>query len=215
MKEIKTVALLLVGVGVGIGYLIWGYRGAPETPPPDTWRISPRTAGGTAEDVSAYKRRIAELEAAVDERDAELLAAFYAPPATTVYEAEAPAGQPDSLTWEWTERGGGSGLADFGARDVAMTWNPWRFAVDVELTRERDGRLGATVSTCEPGLELEETRFYADDPWKVKWYEKFEAGVGAGYGNGLVGEVHAGWTVSAQRDRRGETYLLRKTWQLF
>jgi len=99
-----------------------------------------------------------------------------------------------------------------------MSWYPWRFGVDVEITRERDGRLGVTVSTNEPGLELEETRFYADDPWKPKWYERFDAGAGVGYGDGLTGEVHAGWggwTVSAQRDRRGETYLIRKTWQLF
>jgi hypothetical protein len=57
-------------------------------------------------------------------------------------------------------------IADFGRRDVTMNWNPWRFGVDVEFTREADGRLGATVSTNEPGLELEQTRFYADDPWK-------------------------------------------------
>jgi|GEM_PF-2432275 len=228
MNRIKTfggvvAAALILGAGVGIGYLIWGYRGAAAGPPPATWRASPRTAGGTAEDLSAYKRRIAELVAAVDERDAELLAAvqadFYAPPATVVYEAESPAEKPDVLTWTWLERGGGSGLADFSSRDVAMTWNPWWFAVDVELTRERDGRLGATVSTDEPGLELEQTRFYADDPWREKWYEKFDAGAGVGYGDGLTGEVHAGWggwTVSVQYNQRGErTYLLRKTWQLF
>ena len=42
--------------------------------------------------------------------------------------------------------------------------------------------------------------------------------VGVGYGDGLAGEVHAGWggwAVSAQRDRAGETYLLRKTWEFF
>jgi hypothetical protein len=68
------------------------------------------------------------------------------------------------------------------------------------------------------GLELEQTRFFADDPWKEKCYEKFNAGVAAGYGDGLTGEVHAGWggwTMSAQRDRRGKTYLLRRTWGFF
>ncbi|MGD8719586.1 MAG: hypothetical protein PVH29_12300 [Candidatus Zixiibacteriota bacterium] len=227
MKKLRAaggvIAVALVfGAGVGAGYIIWGYQGTPENPLVETWRVSPRTAGGTAEDLSAYERRIEELETALAQRDAELLAAvqadFYAPPATSVYEAEVPEGQPDALTWEWTERGGGSGLADFAERDVEMNWNPWRFAVDVELTRERDGRLGATVSTNEPGLELEETRFYADDPWEKKWYEKFEVGVGVGYGDGLVGEVHGGWdgwNVSAQRDRLGETYLVRKTWGLF
>ena len=141
-----------------------------------------------------------------------------APPATTVREADVPEEQPDVLTWTWLERGGGSGVADFARRDVTMNWNEWRFGVDVEWTREADGRLGATVSTNESGLELEETRFYADDPWKKKWYEKFEVGVGVGYGDGLTGEVHAGyagWTVSAQRGQRGETYLMRKTWEFF
>ena len=129
--------VVTIGVGVTIGYFIWGYRGGGGDAV-STWRESPQTAGCTAAELNKYKRRIADLES-LRERDAELLAAvqadFYALPATTVYEAEAPEGQPDVLTWEWLERGGGSGLADFGRRDVRMDWNPWRFAVDVELTR--------------------------------------------------------------------------------
>ena len=227
MKKIKAfagaaAALLLIGVGVGIGYLIWGYRGAPEEPPPETWRVSERTAGGTAEELSAYKRRIAELEEAVEERDAELLAAvqadFVAAPATVVYEAEVLEEQPDTLTWTWLERGGGSGLADFARRDVTMNWNPWRFAVDVEWTREADGRLGATVSTNEPGLELEQTKFYAEDPWKEKWYEKFEVGLAGGYGNSYAVQGHAGWggwSIYIQHDRARKLYLVGKSWAPF
>ncbi len=93
------------------------------------------------------------------------------------YETEVPKEQSEILTWEWTERGGGSGVADFARRDVTMKWNEWRFAVDVETKRERDGRLGATVSKDEPGLELEQKEFYADDPSKRKWWEKFEVGI--------------------------------------
>ena len=40
----------------------------------------------------------------------------------------------------------------------------------------------------------------------------------SGYDDGLTGEVHAGyagWTVSVQRDQRGESYLVRKTWRFF
>jgi hypothetical protein len=227
MKKIKAaggvVAVLLIfSAGVGAGYLIWGHRPGGVAEPLATWRVSRRTAGRTAEPIEKYERRIAELEEAIEQRDAELLAAvqadFVAPPATTVHGAEVPEEQPDVLAWEWTERGGGSGLADFARRDVRMDWYPWQFPVDVELTREADGRIGVTVSTDEPGLELEQTKFYAEDPWKKKWYEKFEAGVGVGYGDALTGEVHAGWggwNVSAQRDQRGETYMVRKTWRFF
>jgi len=80
------------------------------------------------------------------------------------YETEVPKEQSEILTWEWTERGGASGVADIARRDVTMKWNEWRFAVDVETKRERDARSGLTVSMDEPGLELEQTQFYADDP---------------------------------------------------
>lgn len=205
-----------VGVGVGIGYLIWGYRGGGGEAV-DEWRVSSQTAGGTAKDLSAYERRIEELEEALEERDAELLAAvqadFVAPAETVVYEAEA---IDQTLAWTWLERGGGTGLADFARRDVEMRWNDWRFAVDVELTREKDGRIGATVSTNEPGLELEETRFYADDPWKERWYQKFQAGLAGGYGDGFTAQGQfgwGGWVVYAQRSGlfepgRGDTTVL-------
>lgn len=195
--------LFTVGVGIGIGYLIWGYRsGGGEAV--SEWRVSQKTAGRTAEKLSAYERRIDELE-----RDAELLAAvqadFVAPAETVVYEAEV---KDQTLRWEWLERGGGTGLADFARRDVTMDWNRWDIAVDVELTREKDGRLGATVSTNEPGLVLAETRFYADDPWKEKWYEKFEAGLAVGYGAGATAQGHlgwGGWAVYFQRNQLFET----------
>lgn len=83
-------------------------------------------------------------------------------------------------------------------RDVTMNWNLWRFAVDVELACEAGGRIGVTVTTDEPGLELAQTKFYTDNHWKEKWWQKFEVGVG--YGEGHTGEVHAGWggwTISA------------------
>lgn len=99
-----------------------------------------------------------------------------------------------------------------------MNWNPWRFAVDVEFTRERDGLLGATVSTDEPGLEFAETKFYAEDPWKKSWYEKFEAGVGVGYGDGVTVQGQAGWggwNVYVQRDRAGEAYMIGNSWEFF
>lgn len=221
MSKFKTftgimAVLVTVGVGIGIGYLIWGYRGGGGAPVSE-WRVSQKTAGRTAEKLSAYKRRIAELEEAAEERDAELLAAvqadFVAPAETVVYKAEV---KDQTLEWEWLERGGGTGLADFARRDVTMNWNDWRFAVDVELTRERDGRLGATVSTDEPGLVLAETRFYADDPWKEKWYEKFEAGLAGGYGDGFTAQAHfgwGGWAVYAQRSglfepERGNTTVM-------
>ena len=209
--------LATVGVGIGIGYLIWGYRGGGGEAV-SKWRVSQRTAGGTAEDLSVYERRIEELEKALEERDAELLAAvqadFVAPAETVVYEAEV--SEPDVLMWTWPERGGGTGLADFARRDVEMRWNDWRFAVDVELTREKDGRIGATVSTDEPGLELAETRFYADDPWKESWYQKFQAGLAGGYGDGFTAQGHVGWdgwVVYAQRSGlfdpdRGDTTML-------
>ena len=199
--------VITIGVGVTIGYFIWGYHGGGGDAV-STWRASPQTAGGTAADIREYKRRIAELGESLGERDAELLAAvqanFYAPPATTVYAAEVPEGQPEVLTWEWMERGGGSGLADFGRRDVRMDWNPWRFGVDVEITREKDGRLGATVSTNEPGLELEQVQFFADDPWKEKWYQKFEAGLAVGWGAGCTAQGHlgySGWNIYLQRNQ--------------
>lgn len=231
MKQMKWFAgaaavLATIAIGVGIGYLIWGYHGGGGEAV-STWRASQRTAGGTAADIGEYKRRIAELET-LRERDAELLAAvqadFYAPPATTVYEAEVPEGQPEVLTWEWAERGGGSGLADFGSRDVRMDWNPWRFAVDVELTREKDGRLGATVSTNEPGLELEQVQFFADDPWKEKWYQKFEAGLAIGWGSGCTAQGHlgySGWNIYLQRNQilgnepADSTVMVGKDWRFF
>ncbi len=77
---------------------------------------------------------------------------------------------------------------------------------------------GATVSTNEPGLELEETRFYADDPWKKKWYERFEAGLAGGYGNGFAVQGHVGWggwNVYLQHDRTGETCMFGLKWDLF
>ena len=208
--------LVTVGVGIGIGYLIWGYRGGGGEAISE-WRVSQRTGGRTAEKLSAYKRRMAELEEAIEERDAELLAAvqadFVAPATTTVHEAEV---KDQTLAWTWLERGGGTGLADFARRDVRMNWNAWQFAVDVELTREKDGRLGATVSTDEPGLELKETRFYADDPWKEEWYRKFEAGFAGGYGDGFTAQGHVGWdgwAVYAQRSglfeqERGDTTVM-------
>ena len=200
--------LVTVGVGIGIGYLIWGYRGGGGEAISE-WRVSQRTGGRTAEKLSAYKRRMAELEEAIEERDAELLAAvqadFVAPAATTVHEAEV---KDQTLAWTWLERGGGTGLADFARRDVRMDWNEWRFGVDVELTREKDGRLGATVSTNEPGLELEQVQFYADDPWKEEWHQKFEAGLAVGYGRGATAQGHLGWgpwAVIFQRDQLFET----------
>jgi hypothetical protein len=74
------------------------------------------------------------------------------------------------------------------------------------------------VSTNEPGLELERTRFYADDPWKPKWYEKFEVGLAGGYGDGFIVQGHAGWSgwnLYVQHGRHGETYMVGKDWTLF
>ena len=199
--------VVTIGVGVAIGYLIWGYRGGGGEPV-DRWQVSKQTMGVTAEDIAGYKCRIAELEEDGKRREAELLAAvqadFYAPPATTIYEAEVPEGQPEVLTWTWLERGGGSGLADFGERDVRMDWNRWFVPVDVEVTREADGKLGVTVSTTEKDLELEQVKFYADDPWKEKWYEKFEAGLAVGWGAGCTVQGHAGysgWNIYLQRNQ--------------
>ena len=119
MRTVKitlwTVIVMVLAIGaVVVACRIIRARFAEE--PPATWRVSPRTAGETAEDLSAYERRIGELEEALEQRDAELLAAvqadFVAPLATVVYEAEVSEEQPDILRWEWLERGGGSGLAD-------------------------------------------------------------------------------------------------------
>lgn len=232
MKQMKWFAgaaavLATIAVGVTIGYFIWGYRGGGgETV--ETWRVSQRTAGMTAEDKAKYERRIAELEVAIEERDAELLAAiqadFYAPPATTVYEAEVPEGQPEVLAWEWLERGGGSGLADFGSRDVRMDWNRWFVPVDVEVTREADGKLGVTVSTTEKDLELEQVKFFADDPWEEKWYQKFEAGLAIGWGGGCTAQGHlgySGWKIYLQRNQilgkqpADSTVMAGRDWRFF
>jgi len=221
---IATAALLAFAfaVGLGTGYLVWGYKSSAPGPAPATWRISQRTVGGTALPLNQYERRNAELEKALKQRDAELIAAVQAdvvaPAATTTHEATTIEGRPDTLTWSWLERGGGDGVADFGQRDVTMNWKPWRFDVDVELTREKDGRVGATVSTTEPGLEIAQTRFFMDDPWKKKWYEKFEAGVAAGWGDGFTYQGHAGydgWNIYVQRDRAGESFMTGKTFGFF
>jgi hypothetical protein len=204
-------SVILVAIGVGIGYYVWGYHKAPATASVE-WKLSDQTQGETARDISEYERRIDELERENTELLIAIQSDWEAPATEGEYEGTV---TENELTWRWTERGGGYGLADFNEGRAYMYFDPWAFPVDVEITREADGQLGATLSTTEEGLILNDVRLYAD---YGELFPEKKVGIRCGAGMELpetpvimAGLEYSGW--GAQYEYSGEhRVLITKSW---
>ncbi len=212
--------LIVVGLIFGAG-LYLGCQNVPDAERiVERIEISPQVEGATGAEIGEYDREIAGLEEANRRYKYDLWAA-----GETIAGLKATVGRYETEErvagyhyWEWTERGGGTGAFELATKDVEMSFNSWEIPITYEFGYLKDGRPVTFIAVDDPEITLSDTNLYAKDPYKEPWYSKFDAGLAAGYGDGLTILGTAGWSgwdFYITKDRSGEAYMFGKSINFF
>ena len=221
MKAIYIGAVVVViAIIFGVGF----YIGCQNAPDPERIveriTIDPQTEGATGDEIGKYERKVAGLEEANRRYKYDLWAA-----GETIATLKATVGRYETEErvagyhyWEWTERGGGTGCVERLTMAVEMSFNKWAIPITYEFGYLKDGWPVTFINVDDPEITLSDTTLYAKDKYEEKWYQKFDAGLAAGYGDGLTILGTAGWSgfnFYITKDRSGESYLFGKSITFF
>ncbi len=221
MKFIYIGAVVVViAIIFGAGFII----GCQNAPAPERIvkriTISPQTEGATGAEIGEYEREIDGLVEANRCYKYDLWAAGETIASLEATNETLEAELVEENHWRSAFEGRGGGTVDFWllTERFAVKHDPWTIPITYEFGYLKDGRPVTFINVDDPEITLSETNLYAEDLYKEPWYSKFDAGLGAGYGDGLTILGTAGWSgfnFYITKDRSGESYLFGKSIEFF